>query len=879
MAKGTVQLILEVNGKPASLQYQKLSKQLSELIKEQGQLNEKSKEYGAKAKEIKKVEAELKKILPTISNLQSEKRKLTKELKNMTIGSEEYIKTSERLKTVNAKLKSIRKETSGFSKEIKKASSATSKMKRGFSSLSKINPFQLLLGPIGLVIGAISALIGLFMKSERGARIMAKGTAVVNAVIGAAVKLVNDFIGVVSDIFTKSETPIRDLGKIIVKNILNRFRAAKDAVLSFGSALFKLVKGDLQGAKEAAKDVGKALLQVTTGLDKEKLAEVTKEVKKSAKAHINLALAKRGAAKAAVALTKAAEELATKEAILTQKADDATLSFKERTEAAQDAMKASELRAKKEIELAQAQANLLNEEIRLKRANGQDVNSMLEAQAGAIAAVMAAERELILVQKENSTRIRQLKQDELERNLDILIDGFDKQKTINERIIANEATTQAEKVRLLEETKQLSNESFQKQIETIQSFTGAVVDANDLINESDAVRLNNKIRDLGLSEIIEGRLLEIINERKLANLDLADVEQELAKAKQELEEEQLQSKTAKAEKEIALELELLEKKHEERKLLEAELYLEELENDDLKKEERIEIEKEFNQTIQDIEDEFLKTKSEKLQAAGLSDLEIQKQIAAREIEIAKEKSDKKIELEERTKAATEAALKQSNKFISDSFDFLIEILGKDEEARKKNAGAIKAFEIAKILTNVTAEVSSIWKNANSNPANAIIPGFGVALATAQSALAVGRSVFAISQITNQSFADGGFTGDGFMYDYRTGHRFAGMVHDGEYVTPKWQVNDPNYAPLIESLEAGRMRGYAGGGLVNTTPTRQSVQSTSEAVATNNNLVAEKIDTLIYLFSNYPKEIQGIFTYEQLTDILQEGQENEALGGI
>ena len=80
----------------------------------------------------------------------------------------------------------------------------------------------------------------------------------------------------------------------------------------------------------------------------------------------------------------------------------------------------------------------------------------------------------------------------------------------------------------MQDTRKLSDASFEKQIQTIQKFTGIAVDANELIGESDAVVLNEKIRALGLSEIIEGRLLEIVRDRKSANQELADSEIELS---------------------------------------------------------------------------------------------------------------------------------------------------------------------------------------------------------------------------------------------------------------------------------------------------------------------------------------------------------------
>jgi hypothetical protein len=57
------------------------------------------------------------------------------------------------------------------------------------------------------------------------------------------------------------------------------------------------------------------------------------------------------------------------------------------------------------------------------------------------------------------------------------------------------------------------------------------------------------------------------------------------------------------------------------------------------------------------------------------------------------------------------------------------------------------------------------------------------------------------------FAEGGYTKKGGKYEP------AGIVHAGEYVIPKFMVDNNNFAPLINYLETSRKRGYATGGMV------------------------------------------------------------------
>lgn len=98
-----------------------------------------------------------------------------------------------------------------------------------------------------------------------------------------------------------------------------------------------------------------------------------------------------------------------------------------------------------------------------------------------------------------------------------------------------------------------------------------------------------------------------------------------------------------------------------------------------------------------------------------------------------------------------------------------------------------------------------------------IPFTGPALATAAAALAVAQGLQRVAAINGVEFAEGGYTGDGAKYDV------AGVVHKGEYVTPKHVVQSPSAKPHLQALE--RMRtGYADGGFVVNTNTFDSNQS-------------------------------------------------------
>lgn len=70
-----------------------------------------------------------------------------------------------------------------------------------------------------------------------------------------------------------------------------------------------------------------------------------------------------------------------------------------------------------------------------------------------------------------------------------------------------------------------------------------------------------------------------------------------------------------------------------------------------------------------------------------------------------------------------------------------------------------------------------------------------------------------------SFAGGGYTGSGYGSPDATGYRPAGAVHENEYVTPEWMLQNPVVADTVawmESIRTGRIpppKGYADGGFV------------------------------------------------------------------
>ena len=169
-------------------------------------------------------------------------------------------------------------------------------------------------------------------------------------------------------------------------------------------------------------------------------------------------------------------------------ADDNTKSFKQREEAIAEVIRVQSERAALETKIAKEQFDIAKlaikndfiREVQLEKFQAleeagairslkfledkknadiigiENLNKLTEA---SLALTDAQAREQLQAEESNKI-IAELKQDRLERDLDILIDGFDNQKTINERLIADERSTFDERQKLLDETTKLADESF-----------------------------------------------------------------------------------------------------------------------------------------------------------------------------------------------------------------------------------------------------------------------------------------------------------------------------------------------------------------------------------------------------------------------------------
>jgi hypothetical protein len=359
-----------------------------------------------------------------------------------------------------------------------------------FISFGKI----LLANPIGLIVTAVVSLVGLFASLGDNVAFLEPIFAGVQAVL---------------------DTVIGRLAKL-------------------GGAIVKFFQGDFAGALDEATGAFEGLgEEIARAFDK------GREIKQLEQSLRSLS---RESSKA-VALLQGESEL------LQSIADDATKSFKERETAAAAARIALEDALALRLEEANLEKRIADERLLLAKSQGKDVRDLLDQQAEAAVKQIELESELTLAIRDNEKVRSELKQDRLEKDLDILIDGFDNFKTITEKAIADTDKPLEERILLLGRLTKESENAFDEQVSTLQKFSKQQIDIIDLINETDTKALNDKIRNLELSEIIEGRLLEVIRERRLVISDLAEAEKDLNAEKVEREELEIERQEEAAEEE------------------------------------------------------------------------------------------------------------------------------------------------------------------------------------------------------------------------------------------------------------------------------------------------------------------------------------------
>jgi hypothetical protein len=243
--------------------------------------------------------------------------------------------------------------------------------------------------------------------------------------------------------------------------------------------------------------------------------------------------------------------------------------------------------------------------------------------------------------------------------------------------------------------------------------------------------------------------------------------------------------------------------------------------------------------IEDANNDLLIGEAEKLRIITESEKEIEAvrgESLSRQIEM----SDKAKEAE----IANEQILANYKKSTrANVLNFVVEVFGKESLAGKLAASYQAGLNTYEGITNALSK--------GSPPLNFI----NAALVGAQGAIQIAKinstNIPSLQGVSNsgggatrqprrtRSFADGGYTGDGYGSPDNSGYKPAGIVHEGEYVIKKSMVENPNFSGVVGMLENARLKGYADGGFVGRSAVSGTSSSDIQALRTDINILMQK----------------------------------------
>jgi hypothetical protein len=250
---------------------------------------------------------------------------------------------------------------------------------------------------------------------------------------------------------------------------------------------------------------------------------------------------------------------------------------------------------------------------------------------------------------------------------------------------------------------------------------------------------------------------------------------------------------------------------------------------------------------------------------------------------------KRTELATRSENVKVALAKAGLEASAQTFRGFQDLLSADEEARRKNATAIKVFKMAELITSGIVEVGNIWKHAAD-----LGPVAGPIFAAIQTGLAGARTTFGVGRIATtlfrkgamfsplgghanfgQSHEDGGI----HLVDGKDGSHY-GEMERGEFImilsrqayannrsTADALLNSSLYNNGAPIMRSGGM--FADGALLNIPKNPADVGS---AAGYSNELLSQLIMIMSRVEHNtatFPTLIKAVVEYEQVIEQMQE----------
>ena len=377
-------------------------------------------------------------------------------------------------------------------------------------------------------------------------------------------------------------------------------------------------------------------------------------------------------------ILKSSESLIQAEVRLAEASESNVRSLEDRAKATKELLQIQGAIDAQNVELAKQQRDLAQLRVNANKEDLAAREELAETQLALSEAEATAERNRLLSLRE----LKDIEVDIIERNLDFVIDDFDRRKTINEGLIGDETKTFAERQALLIQNQKLTKrfiEDTQEEINKGIEAGKAKLDFDELVRINDSKIIAERIQQSGLNDRLAGRALEIIKERLQFNRDLEESERDLNRARiegQEIEEDiQLQIEIINAiRKERIFFNEQLKKLDEERTQNEIDNLIKRLQL--IEKERQAQREAIQGQIIalgdsNDAEKQRLIERFNALEDATAEELKLRQQLGDKVIDQEQKQGEKLIEQRKKTQEAlSEIATAFANKLFEDQLNRL-----------------------------------------------------------------------------------------------------------------------------------------------------------------------------------------------------------------
>ncbi len=421
-----------------------------------------------------------------VKNLLLEKKKLTKEDKALI---RETQKLDQKLKDVDKTVGQTQRSVGDYAIATQRAGDALKGMaKKALAATATALTFK------GIMDGLVTSL----KDNEEGSEKLRSGMAQLNAIFSV---IKNTSAGFLVDVF-------EGIGKLREEGASGlTFLSGLGDVIAEASDNFDGFADKVGKAREAAKEAELAQIALEKSSREQRLeiARLSAEIEKQ-----------------------------------NEIAGDNSRTFDEIEEAINKSSEAEVKRAEIIKSIAQEELKIIEDKIKARGENANNLeleNEKIEKQIELRDAQAELDVAQLRLSKEASINTR----DRFERELDFAIDAFDNQKTINERIIADDRVNIKQKEEIFKRTVELADSSFNEQQKLFSQYVDDRIDLNELVALDDEKLIRERLKGYKLDDIELGRILEAIRERKTVVQDLNETEADINVQRKQRNQDSIES--------------------------------------------------------------------------------------------------------------------------------------------------------------------------------------------------------------------------------------------------------------------------------------------------------------------------------------------------